>query len=104
MAFVGHKNTSKDRSIKSYAASQFSNDQRLEEKLKKLSEKPRPSMKEKSEKEVMMAKAAEFVDNGIPFEMAPEELRNHHFFKVGYEVAVKKKNAMQFIQKNSGRR
>ena len=105
MAYAGQKITSRDRIIKAHATNQFSNDQRLEEKLRKLSEKPKLSMKEKSEKDIMMAKATEFVENGIPFDMAPEELRNHHFFKVGYDVAVRRKNALQFSQKNTnGRR
>mgnify|MGYP001625307256 CR=1 FL=1 len=100
---IGYKITSKAKRSESIAVSQFSDDLKREEKLRKISER-KPSVKEKSEKEVMMAKAAEFVDNGIPLEMVPEELRNHHFFKVGYDVAVRRKNAMQFIQKNSGRR
>ena len=54
---------------------------------------------QKTEKDIMMSKAAEFVENGIPFEMAPKELRDHHFFKVGYEVALRRQRALQ-MQEN----
>ena len=84
-----------DAQIKERISKDFANDQNNQEKLKKLSEKVKVSEKEKSEKEIMMAKAAEFVENGIPFEMAPKELQDHHFFKVGYEVALRRKKALE---------
>ena len=73
----------------------FECQRRSDEFLKKLSERPKATIKEEAEKEIMMAKAAEFVENGIPFEMAPKELQDHHFFKVGYEVALRRKKALE---------
>lgn len=77
----------------------FEGEQKLQERLKRLSNKPKATLKEKSEKDIMMAEAAEFVKNGIPFEMAPKELQDHHFFKVGYEVALRRQRALQ-MQEN----
>lgn len=99
--YIGYKVTSKAKRGESISVSQFSDDLKREEKLKKLSERQKVTQQEKKEKEFMMAKAAEFVENGIPFDMAPEELKSHHFFKVGYDVAVRRKNALQFSQKNA---
>lgn len=73
----------------------FDMETQQERKLKQLHEQSRATSKEKAEKDVMMAKASEFVENGIPFEMAPEELQNHHFFKVGYEVAMRRKRVLE---------
>ena len=59
--------------------------------LENKSRKVRATNKEKSEKDIMMAKGLEFVENGIPFDMAPEELQKHYFFKIGYEIGVRRK-------------
>lgn len=98
-----YKSTNRERDIKTYAVGQYENDQNLQKKLKKLSERPKVSQKERQEKDLMMAKAAEFVEENIPFDMIPEELRKHHFFKVGYEVALRRKKALEY-QKNMGGR
>jgi len=79
----------------------FDMKQNDEKRLKQLHDQNKATPKEKAEKEVMMAKASEFVENGIPFEMAPMELQNHHFFKVGYDVAVRRKKALE--SKGKGR-
>ena len=62
-----------------------------EEKLAKLSKKIKVSEKEKQEKDVMINKGIEFSENNIPLEMVPDELKNHHFFKVGYNIGERRK-------------
>ena len=61
-----------------------------EKMLESKSKKARATNKEKSEKDIMMAKGLEFVENGIPFDMAPEELKKHYFFKIGYEIGIRR--------------
>ena len=99
---AGEKITNKGYSIRTYALNQVENDKMFEKKLEKLSKYPKASSKEKSEKEIMMKKAEEFVENNIPFEIAPIELQSHHFFKIGYEVAMRKKKILE-MQSNKDR-
>ena len=75
---------------------------REEENLRKLSERPKISQKERAEKDKMIAKAAEFVKNGIPFEMAPEELQKHYFFKIGYDIAIRRQKISEGTNKSRG--
>ena len=61
--------------------------------LKDKSMRLRATAQEKLEKDIMLAKGLEFVENGIPFEMAPEELKKHYFFKIGYDIGVRRQKA-----------
>lgn len=95
----GYKLTSKKAQIKAMVGNNFAHERYQQEKLRRLSERIKATETEKKEKDIMMAKAAEFVEKGIPFEMAPKELQEHYFFKVGYEVAIRRKKALE-MQEN----
>lgn len=79
------------RTYKGMFVSSAANSIQREKMLENKSRKVRATNKEKSEKDIMMAKGLEFVENGIPFDMAPEELQKHYFFKIGYEIGVRRK-------------
>lgn len=83
-----------NKTIKTTTFEQIKSEEQFQQKLKRMSERPKVSSKEKAEKDMMMAKAAQFVEENIPFDMAPDELKKHHFFKVGYEVAMRRKKAL----------
>lgn len=74
-----------------------------EKKLKERSKKTKVSPEELKMKDLMMAKAAQFVSDGIPFDMAPDELKESHFFKIGYDVAMRRQRALEFEKNKKAR-
>lgn len=98
MGYAGSKENRKGVTIKTFMVNEIVEDERRERHLQKLNDRKKASPQELREKDVMLAKAAQFVEEGIPFEMAPEELKNHHFFKVGYDVALRRQSALAHQQ------
>lgn len=94
MGYAGSKENRKGVTIKTFMVNEIVEDERREEKLRRLSARKQASSQELREKDAMLALAAKYVEEGIPFEMAPEELQNHHFFKVGYDVALRRQSAL----------
>ena len=71
---------------------------KYEEKLERMSERPKISANEMKEKDIMIAKGIEFSKNGVPLDMVPEELKKYHFFVVGYNIGERQK-IVENIQK-----
>ena len=72
-----------------------------EKMLKNKAKRLKATNDERVNKDVMLAKGLEFVENGIPFEMAPEELRNQYFFKIGYDIGIRRQkiNSIEKVSK-----
>lgn len=98
MGYAGSKENRKGVTIKTFMVNEIVEDERRQEKLRRLSARKQANSQELREKDAMLAKAAQFVEEGIPFEMAPEELKKHHFFKVGYDVALRRQSALAHQQ------
>lgn len=98
MGYAGSKGNRKGVTIKTFMVNEIVEEERRKKHLQKLNDRKKASSQELREKDVMLARAAQFVEEGIPFEMAPEELKKHHFFKVGYDVALRRQSALAHQQ------
>lgn len=100
MGYAGSKYNRKVVAIRNLIINDILEEARIKEKLRKLDARKQASPQELREKDDMLALAAKFVEEGIAFEDASEKLQNHHFFKVGYNVALRKQSALAYQESN----
>ena len=100
MGYAGSKYNRKVVAIRNFIINEILEEARIKEKLRKLDARKQASPQELREKDDMLALAAKFVEEGIAFEDASEKLQKHHFFKVGYDVALRKQRVLAHQESN----
>jgi len=71
--------------LKNYIMDKIESDKRHDEVWERVASLPKPSTKEDA-----LACGEDWFNIGKTLEEAPDNLRNHHFFKVGYDIGKRK--------------